>query len=51
VNLDLPGTPVSAICSVDAERTLDTLILRLHGEFDLSADERFHKELEKLLAP
>jgi anti-anti-sigma factor len=40
---------VSAICSVDAERTLDTLILRLHGEFDLSSYERFQEELDKLL--
>jgi anti-sigma B factor antagonist len=50
VNLDRPGIPISAICSVEAERNLGTLILRLHGEFDLSSDERFQDELEKLFA-
>ena len=49
MNQDRPGTPLAAICSVDAERNLDTLILRLYGEFDLSSDERFREELAKLL--
>ena len=50
MNQDLPGTPISQICSLDAERKAGSLILRLYGEFDLSADERFHDELAKLLS-
>jgi anti-sigma B factor antagonist len=49
VDHDRPGTPLSAICSLDAERNLGTLILRLYGEFDLSCEERFGEDLAKLL--
>jgi anti-sigma B factor antagonist len=47
---DRPGNPLSAICSVQAERHLDTVILRLYGEFDLSSEQRFREELEAVLA-
>jgi anti-sigma B factor antagonist len=47
--VNLPGTSLSAICSLEAEQNPGTLILRLHGEFDLSTDERFQQEAEKVL--
>lgn len=34
---------------MEAERTLGTRILKLHGEFDLSSEDRFHEALEALL--
>jgi anti-sigma B factor antagonist len=46
---DRPGTPLSSICSIRAERHLDTTIVRLYGEFDLSSEERFREEVETLL--
>jgi anti-sigma B factor antagonist len=44
-----PGTPLSSECSIEAERHLDTSIVRLHGEFDLAAEKRFTDELGSLL--
>jgi anti-sigma B factor antagonist len=43
------GTPVSGVCSIEAERHLDTSIVRLYGEFDLAAEKRFADELGALL--
>ncbi len=40
---------MSSICSVRLERHLDTTIIRLYGEFDLSSEERFREELDALL--
>jgi anti-anti-sigma factor len=45
----LPGTPLSNICSVEAERRLDTLILKLWGEFDLSSEEGFRDQVARAL--
>ena len=43
-----PGTPLSSICSARAEQHLDTTIVRLYGEFDLSGEERLNVLLEHL---
>jgi anti-sigma B factor antagonist len=46
---DLPGKPLSSVCSIRTERHLGTAIIRLYGEFDLSSEKRFREELETLL--
>jgi anti-sigma B factor antagonist len=43
-----PGTPLSSICSARAEQHLDTTIVRLYGEFDLSGEERLNMLLDDL---
>jgi anti-sigma B factor antagonist len=43
-----PGTPLSSICSVRAEQHLDTTIVRLYGEFDLSGEQPLQALLEDL---
>jgi anti-sigma B factor antagonist len=42
-------TQLSGVCWVETERHLDTSIVRLHGEFDLSAEERFRENLERVV--
>ena len=42
-------TPLSGVCWIETGRHLDTSIVRLHGEFDLSAEPRFSENLEPAL--
>jgi anti-sigma B factor antagonist len=46
---DRPGTHLSSVCSISTERDLEKTIVRLYGEFDLSAEEGFRAELARLL--
>jgi anti-anti-sigma factor len=46
---DRPGTPLSSVCSISAERHLGTTIVRLYGEFDLSSERGFRDHIEVLL--
>ena len=43
-----PGALLSTICSARAEQHVDTTIVRLYGEFDLSGEERLNVLLEEL---
>jgi anti-anti-sigma factor len=46
---ELPGTPLSNVCSVHVERQDSTATARLYGEFDLASEERFRQELDGLV--
>jgi anti-sigma B factor antagonist len=43
------ATRLSACCGMRHEHDLDTTIIRLSGEFDLSSEERFQRELGRLV--
>jgi anti-anti-sigma factor len=36
---------LAQLCSMRVEQQLDTVHIRLHGEFDLTCEEPFHEEL------
>jgi anti-sigma B factor antagonist len=40
-----PAKALTEHCSMRAERHLSTCMIRLHGEFDLTCEERFQDEL------
>ena len=40
---------LSGVCRIELERHLATSIIRLHGEFDVSAEQRFAEKLEAVL--
>jgi anti-anti-sigma factor len=42
-------TPLSGVSWIEIERHLDTSIIRLYGEFDLSAEKRFREKLDSAL--
>jgi anti-anti-sigma factor len=43
-------TPLGAqICRLEAERRIDTAVIRLHGEFDISCEDAFFEEVGRTL--
>ena len=41
---------LAQLCSMYVERQFDTVLIRLHGEFDLTCEEPFDAELAPVLA-
>lgn len=48
---DWSSTRLGQLCSMRVERTLETVLIRLHGEFDLGCVERFREEFVGVVEP
>jgi anti-sigma B factor antagonist len=46
---DRAATRLAQLCSMRVEQQLDAVLIRLHGEFDLTCEEPFREELARSL--
>jgi anti-anti-sigma factor len=46
---DRAAKRLAQLCSMLVEQQFDTVLIRLHGEFDLTCDEPFREELARAL--
>jgi anti-anti-sigma factor len=46
---DRTAKRLAQLCSMRVEQQLDAVLIRLHGEFDLTCEEPFREELERAL--
>src|SRR3989449_5481748 len=46
---DRAAKRLAQLCSMHVEQQLDTVLIRLHGEFDLTCEEPFRDELASAL--
>jgi anti-anti-sigma factor len=46
---DRTAKRLAQLCSMRVEQQLNTVLIRLHGEFDLSCEEPFREELARAL--